>query len=71
MHEAIAVVLRGYGSLKADVHADQGVLVTRLPILPAAEPAPRGLPPSAGEVPSETPTPMRGFLTDQAERGHQ
>ncbi|MFJ8954301.1 hypothetical protein ACIRL3_15485 [Streptomyces sp. NPDC102384] len=71
MHQAIAAVLRGYGSLKTDVHADQGVLVTRLPILPAPEPAPVDLPLSVGEVLSGAPSPMRGFLTDQDESDDQ
>ncbi|MFZ3573826.1 hypothetical protein ACOKM5_43490 [Streptomyces sp. BH097] len=64
MHHAIAAVLRGYGDLKADVLEDQGVLVKRLPVLPAPE-TPVDLPLSVGEVLSQAPKPMRGFLTSE------
>ncbi|MEU0110656.1 hypothetical protein ABZ313_35570 [Streptomyces sp. NPDC006251] len=65
MHHAIAAVLSEHGNLKTDVLADQGVVVKRLPDIPMPEQAPPDLPPTADEVLSEAPTPMRGFLISE------
>ncbi|GHE11105.1 hypothetical protein [Streptomyces alanosinicus] len=68
MHHAIAAVLGAHGNLKTDVLVDHGVLVKRLPDIPMPEPAPLGLPPTVGEVLSEAPTLMRGFLISEDDK---
>ncbi|MEU6990624.1 hypothetical protein ABZ953_08215 [Streptomyces sp. NPDC046465] len=72
LHHTIAAVLRERGGMKTDVLTDQGVLVKRLPDVAMLEQDAAGRPRTVGEVLSEAPSPMRGFLvSDDDEKDGQ